>query len=105
MLNLIIILGLAIPGVLIMALAAIFSKTRGVGIGWGIVGSVLMGLQGIFLFGAVGFGDAWSGDSGGDGEIGLLLLVFAAINFGYFVLIFRRPKRARPASVPPSQNS
>ena len=105
MFNLIIILGLAIPGVLILALAAVFSKTRSVGIGWGVVGSILMGLQWLLLFGAAGFGDAWSGSSGSDSTLGSIHLVFAAINFGYFVLIFRRPKRAKPASGPPSQNS
>src|SRR4051794_13606532 len=104
MLNLVFILGFAIPGVLILALAAVFSKTRSVGIGWGVVGSILMGMQVILLFGALGFGEAWSGDSGGGGEIGLLLLVFVAISLGYFLFVSRRPNRGKAEAPPPSEN-
>src|SRR6185436_12123450 len=78
--------GLVIPALAILLLAFVFSRTRLGSIACGVVAAILMGLQCLFLWVAIGSGEAWSGRTSASDIPGYLLIGCIVVLLAYFAL-------------------
>jgi hypothetical protein len=76
--------GLVIPALAILLLAFAFSRTRSGSIVCGIMAAILMGLQCLFLWVAIGSGEAWSGRTSASDIPGYLRIGCVVVLFVYF---------------------
>ena len=86
-------LAFAIPGLLILALGALFARSRLMAIVFGVVGSLFIAVQCLIVFVIVGMSHSWSGDSGnGWVPIACALGGILAVII-YFVVTFSRMRQ------------
>jgi len=90
--------GLVIPALAILFLAFVFSRTKSGSIACGIVAAILMGLQCLFLWVAIGSGEAWSGRTSASDIPGFLLIGCVVVLVVYFALT-PRARRENPDDI------
>lgn len=83
--SLLVFLGFGIPALFLLLLTALFARTERAIVASGLIAAFLMAFQCLALFALIGWGEAWSGDSGSDSLVGWL-----AVGFGFTVIIYFR---------------
>lgn len=78
--------GLVIPALVILFLSFVFSRAKSASVTCGVVAGLLMTLQCLFLWAAIGSGEAWSGRTSASDIPGYLLIGCVVVLVAYFML-------------------